>query len=147
MGFHRHSDGDWSRPLIVQDDERVGRWVVEKAGGRWSEGNQAIGIERNGKLVVGVMYDGFTGSNISMHFRCDDPAATTRFFYRIAFDYPFNVCHVKRITGLVNTNNLKAQAINEKLGFTREAVLENYFPDGDAIIYRMYRHDCRWLRK
>lgn len=132
--------------MICQDNEKVGKWVIEKAGGVWNDGNVGIGIEKNGVLLCGVMYDGYTGSNISMHFRCDNPKYTTRLFYIIAFDYPFNVANVTRITGLVNSSNFKAQKVNEKLGFTKEAVLENYFPDGDAIVYRMYRHECRWLR-
>lgn len=133
--------------MICQDNERVGRWVIEKAGGVWSEGNKAIGIEKDGILKAGVMYDAYTGANgsISSYFRCDDPKVITKLFYQIVFDYPFNVAKVKRITNIVNENNLHSREITERLGFTQETQLENYFPDGDAIIYRMYRHECRWL--
>jgi len=133
--------------VICQDNERVGRWVIEKAGGVWSEGNKAIGIDKDGIIKAGVMYDGYTGENgsISSHFRCDDPKVITKFFYQIVFDYPFRIAKVKRITNLVNENNLHSRDITERLGFTEETKLENYFPDGDAIIYRMYRQQCRWI--
>lgn len=133
--------------MIVQDDERIGKWVIERSGGCWSEGNKAIGIEKDSILKAGVMYDGYTGEggSISSHFRCDDAKVITRLFYQIVFDYPFNVAKANRVTNLVNEHNIHSREITERLGFKEETRLENYFPDGDAIIYRMYRHECRWL--
>jgi len=132
--------------MIVFDSKRIGPWVCEKAGGRWVEGNPAIGIEKDGKLVVGVTYDGYTGSSICIHSRCDDATATTREFYRIIFDYPFNQLKVKRLTGLVSSNNHQAKRVDEKLGFKYEATLRDYFPDGDAIVYKMHKEDCRFIK-
>ncbi len=133
--------------MIVQDSERIGRWVIEKARGSWCENNKAIGIEKNGILKAAVMYDSYTGigGSISSSFRCDDQKVITRLFYQIIFDYPFNVAEVRRITNLVNEHNIHSKEITERLGFKEETRLESYFPDGDAIIYRMYRHECRWL--
>jgi len=133
--------------IICHQNERVGRWVIEKAGGVWSEGNISIGIEKDGVLKAGIMYDAYTGINgsISSYFRCDDPKVMTKFFYKIAFDYPFNVAKVKRLTNIVNENNLHSREITERLGFTEETRIENYFPDGNAIIYKMFRQQCRWI--
>jgi len=136
-----------SQDLICQDNERVGRWVAEGFKGQFCEGSTAIGIEKDGVLKAGVMYDAYTGVNgsISSHFRCDDPKVITKLFYQIVFDFPFNVAKVKRITNLVNEKNLHSRDITERLGFAQETIIKDYFPDGDAIIYRMYRHECRWL--
>lgn len=133
--------------MIVFDAERVGKWVCEKAGGLWTEGNPGIGVEVDGRLVVGVTYDGYTGSSICIHSRCDDPNATSREFYRLIFDYPFNQLKVKRVTGLVCCTNQRARRLDEKLGFKYEATLRDYFPGGDAIVYVMRKEDCRFLRK
>lgn len=92
------------------------------------------------------MYDGYTGSSIAIHSRCDDPRHVSRKFYWSIFDYPFNVLKVKQLKGLVSTANLKAQKVNEHLGFKREALLKDYFPDGDAIVYSMPKEECRWLK-
>ena len=132
--------------IIFDEPERVGSWVCEAAGGCWVPGNPAIGVEVDGVLVVGVMYDGWTGSSIAIHSRCDDPRSTSREFYQHIFGYPFNQLGVKRLTGLVAASNQKAQRIDKKLGFREEARLADYFPDGDAIIYIMRREDCRFLR-
>lgn len=127
------------------ESEYVGKWVGEKAFCIWSEDCTAIGQLFNEKLIAGVMYDNYTKSSISMHFRCDDPKKITKRFYWMAFDYPFNQLKVRRITAMVSTGNVKSQNIVEHLGGRRETTLADYFPDGDAIIYRMYRDECRCL--
>lgn len=125
--------------------EQVGRWVYEKAGGEWTHISQAIGQLYEGKLIVGVAYDGYTGSSIAIHSRCDDPSHVSRRFYWMIFHYPFEQLKVKRLTGLVSSANEAAQRVDEHLGFKREATLADYFPDGDGIVYIMRREDCRWL--
>lgn len=125
--------------------EEVGRWVCAEAGGQWDDAAQAIGQTYNGKLIAGILYNGYTGSNIFMHSRCDDPKHVSRKFYWMIFDYPFNQLLVKRATGVVCDNNDKARRVNEKLGWVYETTIGDHFPTGNAIIYKMYRHDCRWL--
>lgn len=131
---------------FVFDANVVGQWVCEKAGGQWKDGDTAIGVKDEHGLFVGVVYDGYTGASIAIHSRCDNPAKVPRKFYWMIFDYPFNQLKVKRITGIVSTANEKAQRVDEHLGFKREAILRDYFLDGDAIIYVMTREDCRFLR-
>ena len=131
--------------MFVFDSERIGNWVCEKAGGRYQIGNTGIGYEKDGDLIAGVMYDGFNGSNISIHSRIDNPRIVPKKFYWMVFDYPFNQLNVKRLSGIVCFNNNKAQRLNEHLGFKREAVLGDYFPEGDAIVYVMRKDDCRFL--
>jgi len=92
------------------------------------------------------MYDGYTGSCIASHSRCDDPRHVSREFYFAIFNYPFNVLKVKQLTGLVSTANLKAQKLDEHLGFERETIIKDYFPDGDGIVYIMRPENCRFLK-
>jgi hypothetical protein len=92
------------------------------------------------------MYDGYTESSICIHSRCDDPAHVSREFYWAIFNYPFNSLQVKQLKGLVSTANLKAQRVNKHLGFKQEALLKDYFPDGDGIVYTMSKDECKWLK-
>jgi hypothetical protein len=133
--------------MYVYDNERVGRWVLEKTKGVWASGNKAIGIEKNGTIKAGVMFNDYTGENgsISSYFRCDDPKVITKLFYQIVFDYPFHVCKVNRITNFINSTNTHSIEITERLGFKKEATLKGYFPDGDGLVYCMWRNECRWL--
>lgn len=131
----------------VFDQERISRWVLEKASGNWVPWMTGIALEVDGVLKVGVCYEAFTGKggSILMHSRCDDAKVPTKEFYKMIFWYPFDQLGVKRCTLLVNENNRQALKVNDKLGFTREAILKNYFPDGDAIVFRMYREECKYL--
>jgi hypothetical protein len=106
----------------------------------------AIGQMRDGILVAGVMYDEYTGASISMHARIDSPGAITKKFWRMCFDYPFNQLKVKRITGLIKATNARSRRLVSHLGGHIEAVLSDYFPDGDGIVYIMRREDCRCLK-
>lgn len=131
--------------MIVQG-EIVGRWVCEKAGGSWTHICQAIGLEKNNKLVAGIMYDAYTGASIMMSSRIDNPELVTREWLYAIVDYPFNKLNVKRVSAITNVNNHKAIKANEHWGFKREHVLRDYFPDGDAILYCMFKDECRWLK-
>lgn len=135
-----------SHKLIWDQADRIGPWVMEKAGGVFVPGSSAIGVEVDGEILVGIAYDGYTGSNVCMHSRCDDPRATSKQFYWMIFDYPFNQLKVDRITVLVSSANQRAIKVDEKLGFRREATLSDYFSDGDGIVYVMRREDCRFIQ-
>ena len=131
--------------MIVQGQE-IGEWVCQSATGNWTHLCQAIGEIRSNKIVAGVMYDNYTGASISIHSRIDYPKSVTKEFYWSVFNYPFNKLKVKRLTGLVSIHNLKAQRLNEHLGFEREAILKDFLPDGDAIIYAMWADKCKFLK-
>ena len=129
------------------NSSKVATWICEKINGRYIDGDVAFGVEVDGILKAGVMYEGYTGENgtILMHWRVDDPKILTRFFYWMAFDYPFNHAKVKSVTGLVDSSNIRAIRVDEKLGFKCEARLVDYFPKGDALVFRMFKDDCRFL--
>jgi len=82
-----------------------------------------------------------------MSSRCDNPKATSKWFYWAIFDYPFNQLGVKRCSVLVHENNERALNLNKKLGFVGDTVIKDYFPDGDAVLLAMYKKDCRWLKE
>jgi len=113
----------------------------------YSAAMQGIGIERDGTLVGGVLYDGYTHNNIFMHVAGTDGIQwATKSFVKAAFGYPFKQLNCKRVSGWVDASNEKARQLDEHLGFKREAVLEGVARDGgDVIIYRMWKHECRFI--
>jgi len=111
------------------------------------EGQQAIGLRRDGVLVAGAVYEGFNGRNLWVHL-AGAPGARwmTREFLRAGFAYPFVVCGCERISGYVLESNLAAQRLNEHLGWQPEARLRGAAPDGgDVILYVMWKKDCRYV--
>lgn len=136
------------KKVITGHDELICRWVYQKVGGVYGPGCVGIGLMdmKTRRLVAGVAYDGFNGSQVLMHVRIDHRHALTREFCWIAFDYPFNQLGVKRITGLVDKTNKDARKLDEHLGFVQEAVLKCAAPSGkDLIVYRMFKDQCKFL--
>ena len=132
---------------LCLDARIVGPWVCEKAGGTWIEGRgTAIGKFKNGELVAGVLYEDYNGAQVLAHIRGDGNWAC-REYLRIIFDYPFNQLKVRRITVPIASHNTKAINLVEKMGFQLECVLSQATPDGDMNIYRMFRDDCRYLKR
>lgn len=112
-----------------------------------SVGMKAIGLERNGVLVAGAVYEGYNGANVWVHLAAEPGARwMTREYLRYCFHYPFNEMGVKRLSGYVDASNQNAIRLNEHLGYRREALLAGAAPDGgDVIIYVMRKEDCRFI--
>lgn len=132
--------------IVTNESERVANWVGERLGGRHiSDASQAIGHERDGELIAGVLYDGYNGRSICMHVAGEGKRWITRMFLFACFDYPFNVVGVHKIIGLVDESNSDARRLDEHLGFVHEATITQASPGGDLLVYSMTREQCRFL--
>lgn len=112
-----------------------------------SVGMRAVGLERDGELIAGAVYEGFNGHNVWVHLAAV-PGSNwmTREYLRYCFHYPFNEMGVQRLSGYVNASNTAARKLNEHFGYQQEAVLKGAAPDGgDVILYVMWRENCRYL--
>lgn len=109
---------------------------------------RAIGLERDGGLVAGVIYEGCSGHNIWGHVAAVPGARwLNRAYLTACFAYPFLQLGVQRITGYVEARNQRAREFDENLGFRQEATLRGAASDGgDVILYVMWRHECRFIR-
>lgn len=123
----------------------VAEWVAQGVGCRLADGDTALGWLRGDKLVAGVLYTDLTGTSVWMHYRVEGHAGMHPKWLFAAFDYAFNEMKVKHCRGLVSSGNAQSVKTTEKLGWTRETTLKDYFPDGDGIVYFMRREDCVWL--
>lgn len=131
--------------MIVVGDA-AGQWVAEAVNVVWHPDMTAVAWMADGELVAGILYESYTGASIGMHSRVTDPSKVTRQWLFSIFDYPFNELGCRRVTGMVPSDNLQAQQIDERLGFEFEARLTGYYPTCDALIYVMWKEDCRWLK-
>lgn len=109
----------------------------------------AEGIARvvNDQIVASVVFHWFNNTNIWMHVASDGTKRwINREYIKVTFDYAFNTCQCKRVSGMVDASNHPAQTFDEKLGFEKEAILKGAARDGgDVIIYVMTREMCRWV--
>lgn len=130
---------------ITTDADWVGPWVCERAGGTWLKGRgTAIGKVLDGRLVAGVLYEDYNGPNIVCH-NAFEPNSLDKHFLGLIHQYPFIQLGVKRVTGLVSSNNKKALNLNYKLGFELEHTLKDACPDGDMHVLVMWKEKCKYL--
>ncbi len=128
--------------------EPVFSFVQSSLGGlAKSDDMAAIGLERDGKLVAGAVYEGFNGQNMWVHLAgLPGRSWLNREFLQAGFRYPFIQCGVQRLSGYVNASNTDARRFDEHVGFQEETRLRGAAPDGgDVIIYVMRKEDCRFL--
>lgn len=128
---------------IVQGAE-VGLWVADRIAGKfYSETSSAIGLEKNGVMVAGVIYENWNRASIFCHIAIE--ARLTKAYLKAIFDYPFNVCNVKKIIVPVVSNHVKSIKLVTNMGFTEEARIVDGSQDGDIIFLTMTKENCRFL--
>jgi len=132
---------------IVVDTERVLGFVQERCFVPAAQNMIGIGLQEDGELLAGVLYDGFNGQNVWMHVAAASGRHwLNRAFLWYCFEYPFNIMKVKRISGWVEADNVEARRFDEHLGFTHETTLRGAGKNGvDVLIYVMWRDQCRFV--
>ncbi len=130
----------------------IGKSVVEWVAAQTSEfGNfgteVGIGWEKDGRLVAGVAYANWNGVNVECHIASDRSRRwLTRKFLHAIFWYPFEQLKVNRITVCVGEGNADSNRFVKHLGFVLESSLAGAHPTGKLHIYRLWRHECRFLQ-
>ena len=132
---------------IVSDPARVWEFCRQYTPIPMVAGMKGLGLERDGELIAGVVYEGWNGVNIWMHVAAEPGKRwLTKDYLRYCFYYPFVELGCKRVSGYVEASNEQARRFDEHLGFQQEAILKGAATDGgDVILYVMRREDCRFL--
>ena len=131
---------------IISDPARVWAYVHQQIPVPVVGGMKGLGLERDGELIAGVLYEGFNGVNCWMHVATTPGKKWTLEYLRYCFYYPFVEVGLQRVSGAVEASNLAARRFDEHLGFKQEAVLHGAAADGgDVILYVMRREDCRYV--
>lgn len=134
--------------LILDQKERCGNWARCRAPhvASWGDWYQAIGWERRGALIAVVIFNSYSGVDISMHVRAiPGKRWLTREALRAAFRYPFIQLGCRRVTAEVPSRNTAALSFDKALGFQYEGTKRDGTVDDDIVILGMRRSECRWL--
>ena len=122
----------------------MGQWVAKRIRGGYFEGrSEAIGLERNGKLVAGVIYENWNHKSIWCHIAVD--GRLTPAYLAAIFDYPFNICQVEKIIVPVGSDNEESLQLVKKMGFVEEARIKDGRPDGDIVFLTLAYENCRYI--
>ena len=115
--------------MIVTDD-RVAKFVGARIGTIIYPPFTCMGIERDGDVIGGAVFNCYTGPDIELTLA---GKVWTRHFLRSMGDYAFNQLGCVRVQ--VNTEQEDVANFAERLGGKREGVLRDKFGRGrDGIV-------------
>jgi RimJ/RimL family protein N-acetyltransferase len=113
----------------------------------------AIGVERNGQIIGGCLYNKFQldylgrPNSIEISFVTIDKRWATRGNIAAFLAYPFVQLRVKRVQLTIAKRNKEARQFVTRLGFTLEGIARKAHEDGtDAAVYSMLWHECKWIK-
>jgi RimJ/RimL family protein N-acetyltransferase len=133
--------------IIWDQPERVMQFVAARTGEDRYRDYTAIGLERDGELVAGVVYERHTGPNVMTHIASDGSRTwITPAYLGAIFRYPFVQLGCTRVTSVVRSDNADSRRFVNHLGFAQEGVMRCADVDGcDLILYGMLKNECRFL--
>jgi RimJ/RimL family protein N-acetyltransferase len=131
--------------IVWNREDEVGQWVCQRLGGTFHRDQAtAIGYEKDGSLVGGVIFDRYMGRSICLHI-AGEGQWLTKGFLKACFSYVFNQMKVLKAVALVESTNTKSLRLTKKLGFQPQAVIPDAGWTGDLLIHTMTPDQCRWL--
>lgn len=135
--------------IVWDQPERIMQFVAARVDEESFRDYTALGLEKDGEIVAGVLFTNYTRASILMHVASDGSRHwITPAFLAATFRYPFIQLGCRRVTGLVRADNGDAQRFDEHLGFRREGVMREGTNDGcDLILYGMLKSECRFLQE
>ena len=122
---------------MIVADERVARYVSEKVGHSIIPPYTCMGIEKDGSIKAGVVFNCWEGADIHVTVAGDRFGKT---FIKAVGEYVFNALKCERIT--VTTEHQKVVDYAMRLGGQIEGKLRNHFGKGrDGIIVGILKED------
>lgn len=129
-------------------DTRVIEFVEERIGGKVHGPCTAVGMEEDGRIIAGAIYERCNGHNVFLHGASDGSKQwASRALLRAVAEHAFVTLGVPRMTTMVAATNADALRFDLKFGFREEGRMKNAAHDGsDLIVLVMWRDECKWLR-
>lgn len=141
--------------MEATDRRTVHSFFADRLGLNWSEDFRGVlhipraydnAVANMAHVGIAVGYNGFIGRTCCMHVVIQKPELMSPRIVRDAFTFPFEKCGCEAVLGMVDSTNAEALDFDRRLGFTELTRIPNGGLDGDLVIFRMLRGECRWLR-
>lgn len=125
---------------MIDTSERVAVFVAKIVGHPFVPPYTCMGIERQGRIVGGVVFNHFEGADIHVTIAGH---GWTRGFLADVGQYVFEQLKCERMTAV--TEQPAIVRIGERLGGQIEGCLRNHFgPDRDGFIIGILKHEYRF---
>ena len=121
--------------LVFTEKDWIASWVANEVGQTVNWGDfYAMGIERGGTIVAGVVINNYNGANATCHVAIKGVSKLLPKLFEAVCDYAFNQCGLKRLTGMVPTNEPHIIEFDKRLGFEEEFVMKDGAPGADMMV-------------
>lgn len=125
----------------IVTDERVAAYVGERVGAIINPPYTAAGLERDGRIVAGIIFNCFTGFDVEVTV-AGEPGAFTKDFVRQAARYVFETLGCLRFS--ITTEQPHVIEIAERLGAQVEGRKRNLFGKGrDGTVLGLLKEDWK----
>lgn len=124
--------------------KHIGEWVALQMGGLFDvEHSQAIGLQRNGELVAGIIYENWNGKSVVCHIAIR--GRITPEFLSVISQYAYVQCGAHKIIAPASSDNRRSVDMLRKMGFREECRIRNAQPGGDICLFTMTKDSCKYL--
>lgn len=125
---------------MIVSDERVALFVSETIGVGFIPPYTCMGIERDGKIIGGVLFNVFESADV--HISVAGTGWTKGFFAEVGH-YVFTLLQLERMTAI--TENPEVVRLAQRLGGEIEGVMRNHYGKGrDGFIVGFLREDWKF---
>lgn len=133
---------------IVFGTARILGFINEHRPLEFIQGMRGIGLERDGELVCGVIYEGYNRQSIWVHIAAEPGSRwLNREYLRFCTAYPFGLCKVNMVLAYIEATNAPALRFAHHLGFKEECrITEAAEAGGDVVILKMRKQDCKYTK-
>lgn len=130
----------------IVTDTRVVEFLEPRVGKAHGP-HYVIGLERDGEIIAGALYERCNGKNAFLHFASNEKKDwASKSFVREVFTYPFVTLGYERLSTVLASSNEETMDFDLHIGFREEARLVNAAHDGSDQVYLvMWKKDCKWL--
>lgn len=135
---------------MIVTGQQVVDWAaaVAKHWNKYGHGAVGIGVARDGIIIGAAVFNNYTGADIHVHAVSNGKKSwLTREFLWFVHYYAFHQVGVRRITGFIWESNTSAVELAKRLGAELEARLSDAADDGDVLIFKMTKNQCKWLKR
>lgn len=132
--------------MIVLQVPEVVAYAERRLDVKFSEPHIGLGFLASDKRpLCALILNDFADKNCEITVVAE-PGGLTRGVLRFIFTYIFDQLDLNRCTVRTRRRNKAIVKMAQRVGFTFECVAKGWYPDDDAVVYRMLKADCPWRK-
>lgn len=134
--------------MLIAAGENVAEYLGRRLGITFHPPYYAVAYGTDtGRPLAAVLWNDYSGRNGSIEINIAvEPGGLTRGVLHSLADYAFVLNDCRRVQAHVKRSNKPMLKLMKRLGFTYESSAPCYYPDDDAVVFRMLRSTCRWIK-